>query len=159
LRRCSISELSLFSSQREEIDKEQKKDAEFKRLAENLHHLVSTKRIPGVYKPIPYCNNVRCCFSSICLYASPHLLRPHSNLLVHHVQMPTMKALPIEEHVRGVVKDLLRTRGIAHTGLVTDLNGTKKVPLKGLKYRLSIQVTAPWLSAADSLVLHASEAQ
>lgn len=47
------------SSQREEIDKEQKKDAEFKRLAENLHHLVSTKRIPGVYKPIPYCNNVR----------------------------------------------------------------------------------------------------
>jgi hypothetical protein len=57
------------------------------------------------------------------------------------MQMPTMKALPIEEHVRGVVKDLLRTRGIAHTGLVTDLNGTKKVPLKGLKYRLSIQVT------------------
>jgi len=51
-----------------------------------------------------------------------------------------MKAMPIEEHVRGVVKDLLRTRGIAHTGMVTDLNGTKKIPLKGLKYRLSIQV-------------------
>ena len=51
-----------------------------------------------------------------------------------------MKAMPIEEHVRGVVKDLLRTRGIAHTGMVTDLNGTKKIPLKGLKYRLSVQV-------------------
>lgn len=51
-----------------------------------------------------------------------------------------MKAMPVEEHVRGVVKDLLRTRGIAHTGMVTDLNGTKKIPLKGLKYRLSIQV-------------------
>jgi hypothetical protein len=52
-----------------------------------------------------------------------------------------MKDLPIEEHVRGVVKDLLRTRGVAHRGMVTDLNGTKKVPLKGLKYRLSIQVS------------------
>jgi hypothetical protein len=51
-----------------------------------------------------------------------------------------LKAIPIEEHVRCVVKDLLRTRGVAHTGLVTDLNGTRKVPLKGLKYRLSIQV-------------------
>jgi hypothetical protein len=51
-----------------------------------------------------------------------------------------MKSMPIEEHVRGVVKDLLRTRGIAHTGMVTDHNGTKKIPLKGLKYKLSIQV-------------------
>lgn len=56
--------------------------------------------------------------------------------------MPTMKAIPVEEHIRGVVKDLLRTRGVTHTGLVTDLNGTKKVPLKGLKYKLSIQVSS-----------------
>lgn len=53
-----------------------------------------------------------------------------------------MNAMPIEEHVRGVVKDLLRTRGVAHTGMVTDINGTKKIPLKGLKYRLSVQVRA-----------------
>jgi len=59
-------------------------------------------------------------------------------------QAPTMKAMPVEEHVRGVVKDLLRTRGVAHTGMVTDLNGTKKIPLKGLKYRLSIQASAPY---------------
>jgi hypothetical protein len=63
-----------------------------------------------------------------------------------------MKALPIEEHVRGVVKDLLRTRGIAHSGLVTDLNGTKKVPLKGLKYRLSIQVTTNINACAVTLL-------
>lgn len=55
-----------------------------------------------------------------------------------------MKMIPVEEHVRGVVKDLLRTRGTSHTGLVTDLNGTKKIPLKGLKYRLSIQASAPY---------------
>lgn len=53
--------------------------------------------------------------------------------------------MPVEETVRGVVKDLLRTRGISHSGLVTDLNGTKKIPLKGLKYRLSIQVSIPIL--------------
>uniref|UniRef100_A0A7S3M3D7 Uncharacterized protein n=1 Tax=Spumella elongata TaxID=89044 RepID=A0A7S3M3D7_9STRA len=102
-------------AEREEAEKEQKKDEEFTRLAQNLHHLVSTKRIPGIYKPLPYYNNA-----------------------------PTMKAMPIEEHVRGVVKDLLRTRGIAHTGMVTDLNGTKKIPLKGLKYRLSVQASAPY---------------
>ena len=51
-----------------------------------------------------------------------------------------MKTMPVEEHVRGVVKDLLRTRGVAHSGMVVDLNGTKKIPLKGLKYRLSVQV-------------------
>ena len=46
----------------------------------------------------------------------------------------------VEDTIRGVVKDLLRTKGITKRGLVTDINGTKKVPLKGLKYRLSIQV-------------------
>lgn len=55
-----------------------------------------------------------------------------------------MKSMPIEEHVRGVVKDLLRTRGVAHTGMVTDINGTRKIPLKGLKYKLSIQASAPY---------------
>jgi len=44
--------------QREEAEKEQKKDEEFTRLAQNLHHLVSTKRIPGIYKPLPHYNNV-----------------------------------------------------------------------------------------------------
>ena len=51
-----------------------------------------------------------------------------------------MNSVPVEEHIRGVVKDLLRTRGIAKTGLVTDIHGTKKIPLNNLKYRLSIQV-------------------
>jgi len=51
-----------------------------------------------------------------------------------------MKELPVEDHIRGVVKDLLRTRGIAHHGLETDINGAKQIPWKGLKYRLSLQV-------------------
>lgn len=54
--------------------------------------------------------------------------------------MPTMRGLPVEEHIRGVVKDLLRARGVAHKGLEEDIYGTKRVPLKGLKYRLSVQV-------------------
>lgn len=58
--------------------------------------------------------------------------------------MPTMNNLPVEEHIRGVVKDLLRTRGVTKRGLVADINGTMKIPLKGLKYRLSLQASAPY---------------
>jgi hypothetical protein len=46
----------------------------------------------------------------------------------------------VEDHIRGVVKDLLRSRGIVHHGLETDINGAKQIPWKGLKYRLSLQV-------------------
>lgn len=60
-------------------------------------------------------------------------------------QAPMMNDKPVEEHVRGVVRDLLRTRGISKTGgLVPDINGTLKIPLKGLKNRLSIQASAPY---------------
>jgi hypothetical protein len=55
-----------------------------------------------------------------------------------------MYNMPVEEHIRGVVKDLLRTRGIAKTGLITDMNGTRKVPYKGLLSRLSLQASAPY---------------
>ncbi|RYH13044.1 hypothetical protein EON65_36625 [archaeon] len=56
--------------------------------------------------------------------------------------MPTMNALPVEDHIRGVVKDLLRTRGIAKRGLVPDTNNTLRIPLKVLKSRLSIQASS-----------------
>ena len=59
-----------------------------------------------------------------------------------HIQTPTMNGVPVEEHIRAVVKDLLRTRGIAKTGLVTDLHGSRKIPYKGMKNRLSLQVSA-----------------
>jgi hypothetical protein len=51
-----------------------------------------------------------------------------------------MNSLPVEEHIRGVVKDLLRTRGITKRGLVEDINGSLKIPYKGQKHRLSLQV-------------------
>lgn len=52
-----------------------------------------------------------------------------------------MNNIPIESHIRGAVRDLLRTRGIAKTGgLVRDICGVKKVPYIGLKNRLSLQV-------------------
>ena len=47
---------------------------------------------------------------------------------------------PVEDHIRGVVKDLLKSRGIAKTGLIKDINGTRKIPYIGLKNRLSLQV-------------------
>ena len=52
-----------------------------------------------------------------------------------------MNNIPIESHIRGAVRDLLRTRGIAKTGgLIRDISGVKKVPYIGLKNRLSLQV-------------------
>lgn len=55
--------------------------------------------------------------------------------------MPTFGDEPVEEQIRVTVRDLLRTRNkLRHTGLVQDINGTLRVPLKGLKNKLSLQV-------------------
>lgn len=51
-----------------------------------------------------------------------------------------MNSTKVEDHIRGVVKDLLRTRGISRTGFVKSISGTRRIPYKGLKYRLSLQV-------------------
>eukprot|EP00599_Poterioochromonas_sp_BG-1_P006177 CAMPEP_0173138346 /NCGR_PEP_ID=MMETSP1105-20130129/3634_1 /TAXON_ID=2985 /ORGANISM="Ochromonas sp., Strain BG-1" /LENGTH=310 /DNA_ID=CAMNT_0014050921 /DNA_START=723 /DNA_END=1655 /DNA_ORIENTATION=+ len=55
-----------------------------------------------------------------------------------------MNQQPVEQHIRGVVKDLLRTRGITKRGLVADINGTLKIPYNGQKYRLSLQASVPY---------------
>eukprot|EP01038_Epipyxis_sp_PR26KG_P013571 gene13571-18212_t len=99
----------------EAIEKQEQRLNDFRKLASNLHHLISTKHMSGVYNP-----------------------------KLQFVEPPMMNGKPVEDHIRGVVKDLLRTRGIAKTGLIIDNNGTKKIPLKGLKYRLSIQASKPY---------------
>eukprot|EP01031_Cornospumella_fuschlensis_P026390 gene26390-31888_t len=103
------------SEQAEHLEDEarERRKQMFESLAQNLHHLTSTRQIRGVYNPS-----------------------------LQYVQMPTMNALPVEEHIRGVVKDLLRTRGIAKRGLVPDTNNTLRIPLKVLKSRLSIQASS-----------------
>lgn len=63
-----------------------------------------------------------------------------------------MNGVPVEEHIRAVVKDLLRTRGIAKTGLVTDLHGSRKIPYKGMKNRLSLQVNVVDRLFDDSMI-------
>lgn len=87
----------------------------FNHLTENLHHLVSTRQIPGVYNP-----------------------------RVNLMNVPTVNEVPVESYLRGAVKDLLKTKGLTKTGLVRDLNGTLKVPLKGMKNRLSLQASVPY---------------
>jgi hypothetical protein len=64
-----------------------------------------------------------------------------------------MNNVPVENHIRGVVKDLLRTRGIAKTGLIFDINGTRKIPTNNLKYRISIQVDLEAIIIRSSIVL------
>lgn len=113
------NKMNLYATEQAEAlsrEAEEEANKEFRTLAENLHHLVGTKAIRGIYNP------------------APHLMAE-----------PTAQAIPIEEHLRGVVKDLLRTTGrITHKGLIEDVNGTKKIPYKGLYNKLSIQASAPY---------------
>lgn len=47
------------------------------------------------------------------------------------------------EHVlRNVVRDLLRTRGVSKTGMMNDLHGSRTIPLKMAKSRLSLQASS-----------------
>eukprot|EP00595_Chromulina_sp_UTEXLB2642_P000083 CAMPEP_0196761944 /NCGR_PEP_ID=MMETSP1095-20130614/1263_1 /TAXON_ID=96789 ORGANISM="Chromulina nebulosa, Strain UTEXLB2642" /NCGR_SAMPLE_ID=MMETSP1095 /ASSEMBLY_ACC=CAM_ASM_000446 /LENGTH=253 /DNA_ID=CAMNT_0042112075 /DNA_START=555 /DNA_END=1316 /DNA_ORIENTATION=+ len=66
-----------------------------------------------------------------------------------YMDLPLIGNVPAEEHIRAVVKDLLKSRGITKTGLITDLNGTKRIPLKGLQNHLSIQASTPYYAVDE----------
>jgi hypothetical protein len=61
-----------------------------------------------------------------------------------------MNDIPIEDHVRGVVSDLLKARGITKNGLVADIRGSRKIPWKGLQNKLSLQVIMKRLHNSSS---------
>ena len=63
---------------------------EFKKVTQNLHHLLSTASTPGVYNP-PYAQGM----------------------------VPTAFNVPIEDHLRDGVKDLLRTQGLKRVRATT----------------------------------------
>ena len=88
---------SMDQAIREEREAKEKEDRDFDFYASNLHHLMSTRQIPGVFNP------------------------PKEYMIT-----PTWRDQPVEEHVRNTIKDLLRTKGIPKTGLVLDMNGTRK---------------------------------
>lgn len=113
--RQSMEEYSQRLRREEEEKLSAEKQAKFKNLTENLHHLVSTRQVPGVFNP-------------------PTKL----------LDLPTVNDIPVETHLRGAVRDLLKTKGYTKTGLVKDLNGTLKIPMKGLKNRLSLQASVPY---------------
>lgn len=54
--------------------------------------------------------------------------------------MPTFNEVPIEACIRAAVKDLLKTKGYNKKHMTKDINGTLKIPFKGMKNRLSLQV-------------------
>lgn len=110
-------EYSMEQAMREEQDVRERREKQFKAAAENLHHLMSTHQVRGVFNP------------------------PQQ-----YLDVPTWKEVPVEDHVRGMIRDLLRTRGIPKSGLVPDMHGSRRIPLKGLKNRLSVQASAPYES-------------
>ena len=83
-------------------------------MTQNLHHLVSTSNIAGVYN-------------------SPYATEP-----------VTVSGVPVEEHIRAGVKSLLQTRGYTKRGLVVDANGSRKIPVRPPKSRLSIQASSAY---------------
>lgn len=97
------------------LEDDMKKDGKMKTFASNLHHLLSTQQIRGVYNPNP-----------------------------QYIPNPTLKDIPVEQHIRQSVRDLLRAKGITKRGLVTDINGTLRVPLPRRQNQLSIQASTPY---------------
>lgn len=106
---------SMEQARREEQDVQEKRAKDFRDAAANFHHLVSTHQIRGIFNP------------------------PEK-----YLKVPTWRDVPVEDHVRGVIRDLLRTRGISKSGLMPDMHGSRRIPLKGLKNRLSLQASAPY---------------
>ncbi|CBJ30452.1 conserved unknown protein [Ectocarpus siliculosus] len=98
-------------------NKEVADQAKLQATAQNLHHLVSTKSISGVFNS-PYMRNSG--------------------------RMPTIRGVEVEQHLTISAKDLLRTRGYTKRGLEVDLNGQQRIPLKGLESRRSVQAQDPY---------------
>jgi len=81
---CVFGLLVVFNNmQAEQIRAEEAARDEFKKVTQNLHHLLSTKSTPGVYNP-PYAQDM----------------------------VPTAFDVPIEEHLREGVKEVFRTTGL-----------------------------------------------
>lgn len=111
LRRALERHAEELQRQEEEIAMENV-SRRFEHLTQSTHYLVSTRAIPGVYNP-------------------PTLF----------AEVPTINDVPLEEHMRAGVRDLLRRSGYTRKPLIQDANGVLRVPYKGQKYRLSLQAS------------------
>jgi len=109
-------EQNLVEQRRMEAEEEIKSKAEeFRKVTANLHHLLSTKSMPGIYN-------------------SPYVAD----------NPPTAMGIPVEDHLRVGVKDLIRTRMKTVKKLSVDLNGTKRIPIKVADSRLSVQASSKY---------------
>ena len=122
---------ALDAQRRERADAEARdattsREAAFARVVRHLHHLVSTRSIPGVY-------------------AAPHEQEP-----------PAMVCgAPVEAHLRAGVRDLLRLADYAKPRLECDLRGTRRIALGPLPDPRSLQAAAPYDAPRDARRLEA----
>ncbi|GMH68266.1 hypothetical protein TL16_g04888 [Triparma laevis f. inornata] len=104
--------------QNQQIDEQERlmkeEEEEFKKVTSNLHHLLSTKTQPGIYNS-PYTAD----------------------------NPPTAMGIPVEDHLRVGVKDLLRTRMATKARMEKDLNGTLRIPVRP-SAKISLQATGPY---------------
>ncbi|CAM9779590.1 unnamed protein product [Pylaiella littoralis] len=115
--RAELREHEQALLEKEEAEREVAGQAKLHAIAQNLHHLVSTKSISGVFNS-PY---MRLCG-----------------------RVPTIRGVEVEQHLTISAKDLLRTRGYVKRGLEKDLNGQRRIPLRGRESRRSVQAQDPY---------------
>ncbi|CAM9477490.1 unnamed protein product [Discosporangium mesarthrocarpum] len=99
---------------------EQEYQEELAGITENLHHLVSTRSISGIFNS-PYMRETGC--------------------------LPTIRGVGLTAGLLILVFAARRTRGYIKRGLETDLNGQHRVPLRGEETRRSIQAQEPYGAA------------
>lgn len=105
-----MNEYALEQQRQLKEEEDLKKKEDFEKLAGRLHHLVSTQTIRGVFNPSPQ-------------YVQPPMAYDHL----------------VEDQINDISREKVKQRS-RHVGLLPNINGTLKVPLKGLKNKLSLQV-------------------
>lgn len=113
--RDQMNEYHEQCKQQDEKEKESKNNKNLKETAEKLHHLLSTNQQRGIFNPPP-----------------------------EVLETPTIDNIPVEHVLRNVVRDLLRTKGVGKTPLVNDLHGSRTIPMKLSKSRLSLQASSSY---------------
>lgn len=99
----------------ERAEDEERRREEFKAITQHLHHLISTKSIPGVYN-------------------SPY----------EHLNPPSAMGVPIETHLTTGIKDLLKLRDYTRHTLERDLNGTARIPVPYDGDKRSLQASSEY---------------
>mmetsp|Transcript_9264 Transcript_9264/g.27168 ORF Transcript_9264/g.27168 Transcript_9264/m.27168 type:complete len:486 (-) Transcript_9264:1649-3106(-) len=114
---------------------EERRRTKFTKVASKLHHLCSTKAIPGIYG------------GAVDENGAPEMMAgaPNMYFTAFGAPVPTVGGIPVEQHLTAVVKDLIRTKKATQkVPLQRDINGTLRLAPVVPVSRRSIQASEPY---------------